>query len=232
MNAISLDEAFDHLDRMLDDPDVHNLFNPEQLVLGLAMAYSNCLTDFPFCYLRAGTKERRIRGILNLKKLYDNFFAQYCLAPFTYHRSQASQTGSMQHLCENFWDRFVLFPCEETETNYIDAGLDVMEHALSVPNDHCIASGLEGIASWAYACELRGISRPRNLLLSWTSQTSIKNPDIMDFGRQMLANVLASFIEQRDRDRGPVARDPSHTTIACGSALGVSPLRSKLAPDF
>ena len=191
MNAVSLDEAFDHLDRMLDDTAVHRLFNPEQLVLGLSMAYSNCLTDLPFCYLRAGTKERRILGILNLKKLYDNFFARYCLAPFTYPRSQASQAGSMQHLCENFWDRFVLFPCEDTEAYYIDAGLDVMEHALNIRNDHCIASGLEGIASWAYACELRGIYRPRNVLLSWTSQTSMKNPDLMDFGRQMLANVVA-----------------------------------------
>jgi hypothetical protein len=191
MNAVSLDEAFDHLDRMLDDPGIHSLFNPQQLALGLSMAYSNCLTELPFCYVRASTKERRIRGILNLKKLYDNFFARYCIAPFTYPRSQVSLKGTMQYFCENFWDRFVLFPCEQTEANDIDACLDVMEHALSVPNDHCIASGLEGIASWAYACELRGISRPRNLLLGWTSQVSATNPELMAFGRQMLENVIA-----------------------------------------
>ena len=34
------------------------------------------------------------------------------------------------------------------------------------------------------------------------------------------------------RDRGPVTRDPSHTTSACGSALGGSPFRSKLAPSL
>jgi hypothetical protein len=188
MNAISLDDAFDHLDRMLDDPDVHNLFSPEQLVLGLSMAYSNCLT---VCYLRAGTKERRIRGILNLKKLYDNFFARYCFAPYSYPPPQVSQTGTMQYLCENFWDRFVLFPSGEMETSHIDAGLDVMEHALGIPNDHCISSGLEGIASWAYACELQGISRPRNLLLGWISQPTATNPDLIAFGRQMLENVVA-----------------------------------------
>ncbi len=190
MNSIPLVEAFDHLDRMLDDAELHNLFTPEQLVLGLSMAYSNCLTDFPFCYLRAGTAERRVRGILNLRKLYDNFFARYCVGPFAWPRSQDSRTGTMQYLCENFWDRFVLFPAAGTDTSVINAGLDVMEHALGLPNDHCIAAGLEGIARWAYSCELQAISRPRDLLKSWTSQTSATNPDLTAFGRQMLENVL------------------------------------------
>jgi hypothetical protein len=191
MYAISLDEAFDHLDRMLDDKEIHNIFNSEQLALGLSMAFSNCLTDFPFCYLRAGTEERRIRGIHKLKSLYDNFFARYCLTPYTYPNSPVSQRSSMQYLCENFWDLFVLFPSDNVEASHIDAGLDVMEHALGVSNDHCISSGLGGIADWAYACELRGMSRPRDILLQWNSQTSEISPDLKAFGRQMLENVLS-----------------------------------------
>ena len=70
---------------MLIDPELHMLFSPTQLALGLSMAFSNCFTDFPFCYSRVGTEDRRLHGILNLRNLYDNFFDRYCSEPFLFN---------------------------------------------------------------------------------------------------------------------------------------------------
>jgi len=187
LDSVSLEETFDYLDRMLIDPELHILYSPTQLALGLSMAFNNCFTNFPFCYLRIGTEDRRIYGILNLKNLYDNFFGKYCLDPYP----SKSHSGSMQHLCENFWERFILFPGEPTSVRMVHAGLDVMEYALSCRNDHCVASALSGIASWTYACRQSeyGISRPMELIRAWVETSSTRNPSLVHYGRQMLENV-------------------------------------------
>ncbi len=190
--ALPLETAFDYLDRVLTDEEIHALYSERQLAMGLSIAYSNCWSDFPFCYLHAGTEDRRVAGILNLKNLYRNFFARY--SPHIFRQAvnhQQLPEYSIEYVCFNFWDRFVLFPGGPVKESMVNAGLDVMEYSLQLENETCIVSGLEAISFWSYACREMNIDRPLSILQQWNSNPTSPNADVIEIGRRTLEYALS-----------------------------------------
>jgi len=51
---LSLDEAFDHIDRALMDDGLYS-FKEEQLVIGFSLIFGKTFTDYPWCYTRLPT---------------------------------------------------------------------------------------------------------------------------------------------------------------------------------
>jgi hypothetical protein len=190
--ALPLEIVFDYLDRALTDEEIHSLYSERQLAMGLSIAYNNSSSDFPFCYLHAGTENRRVAGILNLKNLYRNFFSRY--SPHIYRQSinhQQLPECSIEYVCFNFWDRFVLFPGGQVKESMVNAGLDVMEYSLQMKNETCIVSGLEAIFDWSYACREMNIDRPLSILQRWNTNPTSPNADVIEKGRRMLENALS-----------------------------------------
>ena len=145
-HAVQCREALDHIDRALIDPAIHDDFSKEQIGVGLNLIYSNCFSDYAFCYIDEGDESRTVLGIQNLRYLYDNFFQRYCTAPVENIGNEDSD-GVMGYVCYMLWDIFVLYPGNITP-KMVAAGLRVMEHAINSSNDNCVVSAIHGLGHW------------------------------------------------------------------------------------
>jgi hypothetical protein len=188
--CLNLDEALDHIDRALMDDGLYS-FEEEQLVIGFSLLFGKTFTDYPFCYTRLPNEERRIQGILNLRLLYSRYFLKYCSKNFRETPGHLIAPLSMDHLCFNFWDRFILFPSTEDGFRAIHAGLDVMESALALPNDNIIVSAVGDLCGWAFACKGLGIDRPETVLRNWISNPSTTNTTALLVCKQLIDSWLA-----------------------------------------
>ncbi len=175
-NSVPPDRAFDFIDRMLIDPDVHSLFSKEQLGNGLDTIYSNNCSDLPFLYTTECDEDRRLKGIRNLIHLYQNYFERYCTGSVT--RIGYDMTdGSMGQVCRMFWDVFVLYPGNATPA-MIAAGIDVMRTTLNSHNDNCLASAIHGLGHWACA-----VPEAVAVLEQWLEKPTTKNPAVIQYAR-------------------------------------------------
>ena len=107
--SVSPDEHFAHVDRALSDPQIHELFNSDQIGTGLQLIYSNSCSDICFCYIKAGDEARRLSGIAKLNDLYAKYFDRYCLSPVGSIGNDHLNSG-IGYLCYMLWDLFVLYP--------------------------------------------------------------------------------------------------------------------------
>lgn len=187
--CLHLDEVFDHIDRALIDDGLYS-FEEKQLVIGFSLLFGKTFTDYPWCYTRLSNEERRIQGILNLRLLYSRYFLKYCSKSFRETPGRLIAPLSMDYLCFNFWDRFILFPSTEVGFRATHAGLDVMQSALALPNDNIIVAAVGDLCGWAFACQGQGIDRPETVLRNWISNPSTTNADALLVCKQLIDSWL------------------------------------------
>jgi hypothetical protein len=177
------DEAFNHVDHLLNDPDVHSLFDKTQLGNGIMTIYSSCCSDLPFLYTTAGDESRRIKGIRNLSSIYKNFFERYCQSPVpSIGNDQAD--GPMGYVCFMFWDVFVLYPGNSTP-GMISAAVEVMRGALESPNDNCLISVIHGLGHWA-----RHVPDAVTTLERWLARPTTRNPEVLEYARTAITGRI------------------------------------------
>jgi hypothetical protein len=181
--AVSLDEHFDHVDRALTDPEIHELFNADQIGIGLQLIYSNSCSDICFCYIEAADEERRVSGIERLDNLYANYFDRYCLSPV---RSIGNDhlNGGIGYLCYMLWDIFVLYPGNASPA-MVTAALDVMSKALQMKNDNCIVSAIHGLGHWAM-----DVPRATQVLQQWLRNPTTTNPAVISYANEATTGCI------------------------------------------
>lgn len=169
-------QAFDYIDRVLIDPEVHTLFSKEQLGNGIKSIYSADCSNLPFLYASEGDEARRIRGIDNLVSLYKNYFERYCTETVNCIGS-GHIDGSMGYICYMLWDVFILFPGNATPA-MIDATLRVMRTALESHNDNCLVSAIHGLGH-----KVRYAPEASRILQQWLLRPTTKNPEILRYAQ-------------------------------------------------
>lgn len=176
-------EAFDHIDRALVDPEIHDLFSKEQIGVGLNLIYSNSCSDLPFCYTEAGDEARRVVGITNLQRVYSNFFDRYCTGPVISIGNDQSD-GQIGFICYMFWDIFVLWPGTASPV-MTAAALDVMARAMQSKNENSVVSAIHGLGHW-------GIEAPQasQILHRWLQKPATRNRAILDYARQAVTGCI------------------------------------------
>ena len=174
--AVPSEQAFDFVDRVLVDPEVHLIYGKDQLGNGLQMLYSNSCSNLPFLYTTDCDEPRRLIGIRNLVHLYRNFFERYCTAPVV-SIGNDQVDGPMGYLCYMFWDIFVVYPGNSTRS-MIQAGLSVMQSALKSRNDNCLASAIHGLGHWVLEAPDAG-----TILNEWLRHPTTKNAEILQYAR-------------------------------------------------
>ena len=146
--SATADEQFDHVDWALSDPDIHELFNADQIGIGLQLIYSNSCSNICCCYIEAGDEGRRVSGIAKLDHLYKNYFDRYCLSAVG-NIGNDHIDGGIGYLCYMLWDIFVLYPGNASPA-MVSTALEVMSNALQMKNDNCIVSAIHGLGHWAF----------------------------------------------------------------------------------
>ncbi len=169
-------QAFDYIDRVLVDPEVHTLFSKEQLGNGINTIYSLNCSDLPSLYKTEGDEARRIRGIENLISLYKNYFERYCTGAVK-SIGNDNTDGSMGYICYMFWDVFILYPGNATPA-MINATLRVMRMALESHNDNCLTSAIHGLGH-----KVRYAPEASKILQQWLLRPTTKNPEILQYAQ-------------------------------------------------
>lgn len=174
---LPLDQAADYIDKALTDTKLHE-YGERRLVLGFSLIFNNCFTDFPFLYSNLDDETRCVLAIKKLHLLWSSFIARYCTMPYDTGRPTLAESQlTMVYLCNNFWDRFPLFPVPDLRRSIIDAGVELLESLLHIPNDHIVVSGVEGLCTWSHACSKLGISNVDRVLAQWLWNPTTKCPE-------------------------------------------------------
>ena len=175
--------AFDYIDRMLNDEQIHQRFSPSQLGIGLNIVYSNCCSDLPFVYTTACDDQRRVAGIENLSSLYSNFFDRYCEERVA--KIGSSSAGDrMAFICYMLWDIFVLYP-ENGSEPMTRAAIAVMNQALRSRNESSIISALHGLGHWGMYRD-----EPSQLIEQWLKKPSTSNPVVLEYARAAKTGMI------------------------------------------
>jgi hypothetical protein len=182
-HAVPPDQAFDFVDRMLLDREVHSLFSKDQLGNGIHTVYSNGCSDLPFLYTTACDETRRLQGIRNLVNLYQNYFERYCTGP-VHSVGNDNVDGPMGFICYMFWDIFILYPGDATSA-VVSAAIDVMRCALQSRNDHCLASAIHGLGHWAL-----DVPDAVTVLERWLERPTTDNLAILDYARSATTGMI------------------------------------------
>jgi hypothetical protein len=174
-------QSFDFIDRVLLDPDVHDLFTKDQLGNGIYSIYSNLCSGLPFLYTTECDEaecdeDRRVLGIYNLVNLYKNFFERYCTSSLV-GIGNLQVDGQMGYVCYMFWDIFALYPGNATPKMQ-SAAISVMRSVLDSCNDSCLASAIHGLGHWASY-----VPEAVLLLNRWLAKPTTKNQDILNYAR-------------------------------------------------
>ena len=170
--------SLDYIDRCLKDSEIHTLYWPGQIEVGLQIIYDNSCSDLPSCYVHVGDEGRRVIAISNLDLLYKNYFERYCSVPVKRIGSDSLFDGRIGYLCSMFWDIFALYPGNASEP-MIDAAVAVMRNAINSKNDNCIVSAIHGLGHWVHHT-----SQARDVLEEWTRHPSTINSVIHQYAEQ------------------------------------------------
>lgn len=173
--------AFDYVDQVLVDPDVHSLFNKDQLGKGIETIYSNS-DNLSFLYISEGDETRRVKGIKNLVHLYRNYFDRYCTSDV---RSIGNDIdGPMGFICYMLWDVFVLYPGNGTPA-MLSAAVSVMRIALESTNDNILASGIHGLGHWASEAP-----EAVTTLNQWLRKPTTNNPAVLNYAQIATSGMI------------------------------------------
>ena len=181
--AVPPQVAFDYVDHVLVDPDVHTLFTKDQLGKGINTIYSNCCSDLPFLYTSECDEDRRVKGINNLVHLYRNYFDRHCAGDLADIGNDQSD-GPMGFICYMFWDVFVLYPGNATPA-MTSAAIDVMRSALGTRNDSSLASAIHGLGHWAL-----DVPDAVATLKHWLQKPTTENPTVLQYARSATSGMI------------------------------------------
>ncbi|NQT93807.1 MAG: hypothetical protein HQ559_13695 [Lentisphaerae bacterium] len=173
-DSLSPDDTLDYIDVAIDDARIHELYSKDQIGIGLQLIYCNSCSNMPFSYIEAGDEDRRVQGIRHLDQLYRNYFGRYCSGSVE-DIEDSSHDGRIGYVCHMFWDIFVLYPRRATP-DMTSAGLDVLEHAIHMANDNCIASAIHGLGHWAMH-EAQAV----RILQSWLQCPTTPNAKLIEY---------------------------------------------------
>jgi hypothetical protein len=176
-------QAFDFVDRVLVDKEVHKLFTKQQLGIGIKTIYYNGCGDLPFLYTTECDEDRRVTGIGNLINLYRNFFERHCTASMVGIGGEKTD-GQMGFICYMFWDVFVLYPGNATP-KMRSAAICVMRSALDSHNDSCLASAIHGLGHWA-----SDVPEAIIILNRWLEKPTTNNPGILNYARSATTGMI------------------------------------------
>ncbi|MGQ0633150.1 MAG: hypothetical protein ACT4QC_00955 [Planctomycetaceae bacterium] len=181
-DALTADEALDHIDSALVDAEIHSLFSKEQIGIGLQLIYCNSCSNLPCSYVEAGDEARRVKAIGNLRYLYSGFFDKYCVAPVT--DIEDYRDGQIGYLCYMLWDLFVLRP-GNASPGMVEAALNVMTYALEFKNDNCIVSAIHGLGHRAL-----DVPQAVDILNLWLQRPTTTNEAIYAYARQATTGCI------------------------------------------
>lgn len=181
--AIPPNVAFDFVDRMLVDDELHSLFTKEQIGNAINTVYSNCCSDLPFLYTARCDEERRVKGIRNLIKLYQNFFERYCAAQVGGIGNDQAD-GKIGFICYMFWDVFVLYPGSASPLMQ-SAAIEVMRSALDSRNESCLASAIHGLGHWA-----TDAPEALTVLKQWLRRPTTRNAQVIQYARAATTGMI------------------------------------------
>ncbi|HBE61510.1 MAG TPA: hypothetical protein DDX19_01785 [Rhodopirellula baltica] len=180
---VSAEIAFDYVDQMLVDPEVHVLFTKDQLGKGINTVYSNCCSNLPFLYTSDCSEDRRIVGIRNLSNLYQNFFNRHCTGRVT-DIGNSRDDGPMGFICYMFWDVFVLYPGNAT-SGMVDAAIDVMRLVLQTNHDNSLVSAIHGLGHWAST-----VPEAVSILKHWCQKPTTQNQSVVQYARAATSGMI------------------------------------------
>lgn len=175
--------AFDYVDQMLVDRDIHSLFSKEQIGNAIYTVYSNSCCDLPFLYTTKCDEERRARGIRNLVNLYQNYFERYCKAPVVSIGNDETD-GRFGFICYMFWDVFVLYPGNASPLMQ-SAAVDVMRTGIDSHNDNCLASAIHGLGHWVI-----DVPEASVILRQWLRRPTTKNNQIIQYAKAATSGMI------------------------------------------
>lgn len=181
--SLPANEAFDFVDRMLVDFELHSLYSKAQIGNAINTVYSNCCSNLPFLYTTECEEKRRVKGIRNLVNLYRNFFERYCTTQVTSIGSDQGD-GKIGFICYMFWDVFVLYP-GNASPQMIEAALGVMRTALDSRNDSCLASAIHGLGHWATDTPEASL-----IINQWLRRPTTKNPQVLQYARAATGGMI------------------------------------------
>jgi|LakMenE01Jun11ns_1017448.scaffolds.fasta_scaffold9592334_2 hypothetical protein len=181
--SLSPNQAFDFVDLMLLDRELHSLFSKEQIGNAINTVYSNCCSNLPFLYTTECDEERRVKGIRHLINLYRNFFERYCTARVVSIGNDQTD-GRIGFICYMFWDVFVLYPGSASPPMK-SAAIGVMRAALDSRNDNCLASAIHGLGHWAMDVPDASV-----ILKQWLRRPTTTNPQIVQYARTATSGMI------------------------------------------
>lgn len=181
--SVPPNQAFNFVDQMLVDSEVHLLFSKEQIGNALNTVYSNCCSDLPFLYTTECDEERRVKGIRNLVNLYQNYFERYCAAPVV-RVGDGQMDGSIGFICYMFWDVFVLYP-GNASPSMKSAAIGVMRTAIDSHNDNCLASAIHGLGHWAM-----DVPEASMILKQWLRRPTTTNAQIVQYAQTATSGMI------------------------------------------
>jgi hypothetical protein len=181
--AVPPHDAFEFVDRMLVDPEVHSLFDKIQLGNGIQTVYSNCCSDLPFLYTTECTEDRRIEGIRNLSNLYTNYFERYCTGRISSIGNDLSD-GPMGYICYMFWDVFVLYPGNGTP-RMVSAAVEVMRSVMQSNSDNCLMSAIHGLGHWA-----SDVPEAVSVLKQWLTAPTTANSKVVKYAQAAKSKMI------------------------------------------
>lgn len=180
-------ETLDYVNRALVDPEIHTLFSPRQIGIGLNIIFSNSCSNLPFAYVKDDadpTNEReKVTAIRHLEYLYANYFNRYCTDAVV-RIGEIDPDNRIEYLCYMFWDIFVLYAGNATDA-MIDAAIGVMREAMKTDNEQCLASAIHGLGHWVSDTEL---AKP--VLEAWLVRPTTRNQEIIEYAQQAMTGCV------------------------------------------
>ncbi len=180
-------ETLAHVNRALVDPEIHTLFNPRKIGIGLNIMFSNFCSEIPFAYVKddgiRGNEAVKVAAIGNLHYLYSNYFNRYCTGEVN-KIGEIDPDNRIEYLCYMFWDIFVLYPGNATEAMK-ETAIGVMRKAINNDNEHCLVSAIHGLGHWASDTELAQL-----VLEEWLVCPTTQNQEIIQYAKQAMTGCI------------------------------------------
>ncbi len=181
--TLSDDLIFDYINHALTDSRIHTDYSQDQIGNALDYIFAPYNSGYPILYEKIGDEKKRLEGILNIRKLYQNYFNRYCHAPVT-NIGNDKGNGTFGYICYMFWEGFPIHPSSSKKQD-LQAAQAVLEFAVRSSNDNVIVSALHGLGHWApYRIEASTI------IQNWLKSPTTKNKAVLDYARAAQAGRI------------------------------------------
>jgi hypothetical protein len=159
---------------------------PAQVASGLWFLFEASYSSYGLALGNDGVPgPERATAIAAMTHLFTDLFAPV-LGTGRVSRDDGGAKAPLAQLCHSFWNLLPFSPERAVELNSADACLDVMHHALKMPNLMCIDSALIGLDLWATTPANRG--RIRSILQEFVA-TPNADPEALRVARALLTGL-------------------------------------------